>query len=142
MAKIFRPSSRESSILSKIESSKEQARKQTIRAVKDNIEPLSNAMAMKLVEDNLVETTNKNGLEEQIRKCLDTLGRLDDFDIDYQVAPLRELVQQPNIVSLYVTSFVIEKLIHHRDVVDIFGSDEDIYFCIHQQVLKHLPARL
>ena len=139
MAKIFRPSSRESSILSKIESSKEQARKQAIRAAKERIEPLSNAVAMKLVEDNLVETTNKNGLEEQIQKCLDKLGRSDDFDIDYQVAPLRELVKQPNIVSLYVTAFVIEKLINDKDVVDIFGSDEDIYFCINRQVRKHLP---
>ncbi|MDM8552971.1 hypothetical protein QUF72_23025 [Desulfobacterales bacterium HSG2] len=139
MAKIFRPSSRETTILSKIESSKEQVRRQAIRAVKDGIEPLSNAVAMKLVEESLVETTNKNGLEEQIRKCLDKLGRSDDFDIDYQVAPLRDLVKQPNIVSLYVTSFVIEKLINDRDVVDIFGSDEDIYFCINQQVVKYLP---
>ena len=67
------------------------------------------------------------------------MNRLEDFDIDYQIAPLRNLVPQPNIVSLYVTSFVIEQLIKHKDVVDIFGSDEEIYFTINEQVKKFLP---
>ena len=94
---------------------------------------------MKLIENDLVETTNKNALEEQIKICLEKLGRLDDFDIDYQIAPLRNLVPQPQIVSLYVTAFVIEKLIKHKDVVDIFGSDEEIYRTINQQVKRFLP---
>ncbi len=139
MGKIFRPSTREASILSKIESSKEHARRVAIAAIQDNSEPLANAIAMKLVDSNLVETTNKNSLEEQIGKCLQKLSRADDFDVDYQVAPFRNLVPQPHVVSLYLTAFVIEKLIVHKDVVDIFGSDEDIYFAIHQQVKKYLP---
>ena len=139
MAKIFRPSTREASILSKIESSKEHAKKQAIHRVKECIEPLSNAIAMKLIENNIVETTNKNELEEQINKCLQKLSHSDEFDIDYQIAPIRNIVPNPHIVSIYVTSFVIEKLINHKDVIDIFGSDEDIYHCINQQVVKILP---
>ena len=139
MAKIFRPSNRESSILSKIESSKEYAKKRAINSVKECIEPLSNAIAMKLIENDIIETTNKNGLEEQINKCLDKLSHSDEFDIDYQIAPVRNIIPNPHIVSIYVTSFVIEKLINHKDVIDIFGSDEDIYHCINQQVVKFLP---
>ena len=138
MAKIFRPSSREAQILSKIESSKEYARRKTIESIKDRIEPLSNAIAMKLVESNLVETTNKNVLEEQILKCLEKLSRADEFEIDYQNAPFRHITTQPNVASLYVTAFVIETLINHKVVVDIFGSDEEIYLCIHRQVVKFL----
>jgi len=138
MAKVFRPSRRESTILSKIESSKEYERRQAIKGVKDVIEPLSNAISMKLIENSLVETTNKNSLEEQVEKCLDKLTRAEDFDIDYQIAPLRSLVPHPNIISLYVTSFIIEQLLNHKDIIDIFGSDEDIYFCINHQVLKYL----
>ena len=139
MSKIFRPSTREASILSKIESSKEYARKQAINSLQESIEPLSNAIAMKLIENNIVETTNKNGLEEQINKCLESLKSSDEFDVDYQIAPFRNIVPRPHIVSIYVTSFVIEKLINHKDIIDIFGSDEDIYHCINQQVLKFLP---
>jgi hypothetical protein len=139
MGKVFRPSTRESNILSKIESTKEHLRRLAISRVRDCSEPLANGIASKLVENNLVETTNKNELEEQIRKSLDKLNRLDDFEIDYQVAPFRNLVPQPQIVSLYVTAFVIEKLINHKDVVDIFGSDEEIYFTINKQVKKYMP---
>lgn len=139
MAKMFRPATREASILSKIESSKEYARRKAIGGVRNCIEPLSNAIAMKLIENNLVETTNKNILEEQIVKCLEKLGHADDFDIDYQNAPFRKIVTHPNVVSLYVTAFVIETLINHKVVVDIFGSDDEIYRCINQQVVKFLP---
>jgi hypothetical protein len=139
MTKVFRTSNRESSILSKIESSKEHARRMALKGIIDCIDPLSNAIATKLIETSLVETTSKNSLEEQINKCLDKLQRADDFDIDYQVAPLRELIHQPHVVSIYMTSFVIESVINHKDTVDIFGSDEEIYMCIHQQVKKYLP---
>lgn len=138
MAKIFRASSREAQILSKIESSKEYARRKIIGSIRECIEPLSNAIAMKLVENNLVETTNKNVLEEQILRCLEKLSHADEFEIDYQNAPFRHIITQPNVVSLYVTAFVIETLISHKVVVDIFGSDEEIYLCINQQVAKFL----
>jgi hypothetical protein len=140
MGKIFRPGHRESSLLSKIESSKEQARRRSLTAARDHIETLGNAISMKLVENNLVETNNKNTLEEQIVKCIDTLCRADDFDVDYMVAPYRQLVKQPNVVSLYVTAYLLEKLIDHKCIVDIYGSDNDIYGCIHTQVMKVIPS--
>lgn len=136
MAKTFRPLTRESTILSRIESSNEYARKKAINAVKDCIDPLCNAISMKLIESNLVETTSKSSLEEQLKKCLEKLAAAEDFDIDYQIAPFRHIMPHPHVVSIYVTSFVIEQLINHKDTVDIFGSDEDIYICINQQVIK------
>lgn len=140
MAKVFRPSSRESSILSKIESSKEHERRKALSSLRDFADQLSNAVASKLVENSLVETTSKNSLQEQILLALEKLPRMDDFDIDYQVAPIRNLVPQPHVVSLYLTSFVIEKLVNHKDVIDVFGSDEEIYLTIHKQVKKILPV--
>jgi len=140
MAKVFRPSTREASILSKIESSREYARRKAIQGIMDCIEPLSNAIAMKLVEAELVETTSKNALEEQIMKCLEKLSRADEFDVDYQNAPFRHIVPQPHVVSLYVTAFVIERLINNKIIVDIFGSDEEIYNCINKQVVTFLPS--
>ncbi|MGD9330351.1 MAG: hypothetical protein PVJ53_03510 [Desulfobacterales bacterium] len=139
MAKVFRPSTRESSILSRIESSKEHARRRSLNAIQDCIDAVANAISMKLVEDKLVETTNKNGLEDQIYGALDRLSRADDFDVDYLVAPYRATVTNPHIVSLYITAYVLETVIDHKDTVDIYGSDEEIYQCIHKQVQKHIP---
>ncbi len=139
MGKVFRPSNRESSLLNKIESSKEHARRRAISAARDHVDSLGNAIVTKLIENELVETTDKNGLEEQVVKCLDGLSRADDFDVDYLVSPYRQLVKHPNVVSLYVTAFLLEKLIDHKTVVDIYGSDTDVYGCIHRQVVKILP---
>jgi len=140
MGKVFRPSTRESSILSKIESTKEHKRRLAISSIRDCLDPLASAIAMKLIEASLVETTSKNSLEEQIKGCLEKLSRASDFDIDYQVAPVRNIVPDHNVVSLYVTAFIIESVLNHKDTVDIFGSDEEIYITVNQQVRKHLPV--
>ncbi len=137
MAKRFENTG-ESRLISRIESSKELERRRAIQAVGDVVEPLSKSIANKLVENELVETANKNSLEEQLAYSLDKLNRADDFDIDFQVAPFRNVVKAPHIVSLYVTAFVIEHLIKHKDIIDIYGSDEEIYATIHKQVARHL----
>lgn len=139
MPKIFRPNNKESLLLSKIESSKERDRRLSINMVREHGDALGNAIAMKLVENKIVETRSKNSLEEQITNKLNELGKADDFDIDYKIAPYRNLISNPNLVSLYITAFVLENLINHKDVVDIYGSDDEVYHCINKQILKFLP---
>ncbi|MGD9823996.1 hypothetical protein [Desulfobacter sp.] len=134
MAKMFYTGNRESKLLSKIESSKERERIKTISTIRENIDSFSNKVSMKLIETGLIETVSKSSVENQIVRCLDTLCRAEDFDIDYAVAPFRALVSNPNIASLYLTAFVVETLINHKDVIDIYGSDDDIYFCIQKEL--------
>lgn len=141
MAKRFSTeNSGESRLISRIETSKELDRRRAIRAVGDVVEPLSRSIANKLIENEHIETDNKNSLEQQLAHCLDKLNRAEDFDIDFQIAPFRTIVNAPHIVSLYVTAFVIEKLINHKDIVDIYGSDDEIYATIHKQVTRHLSV--
>ncbi|MCP4721449.1 MAG: hypothetical protein GY860_18490 [Desulfobacteraceae bacterium] len=139
MAKIFYSGNREAKLLSKIESSKERERIKTISTIRDNIDLFSNKVSMKLIESGLIETVSKSSIENQIVRCLDNLCKAEDFDIDYMVAPFRTLISNPNIASLYLTAFVVEKLLDHKDVIDVYGSDEDIYFCI-QKELNSLMA--
>ncbi|MDL2286408.1 hypothetical protein LJC24_03095 [Desulfococcaceae bacterium OttesenSCG-928-F15] len=138
MAKVFRPSNRESKILSKIESSKERERSQALHMVRNHADMLSNTISMKLIENEIVETTNKNGLQAQIARALNSLERMEDFDLDYKIAPYRSLTANPNVVSLFLTAFVVEDLVNNKDVVDIYGSDEDIYLCIQPQVERFM----
>ncbi len=140
MSKVFRPNNKESLIISKIESARERQRRLSVNIIKDKNEEVSNSIAMKLIDDKIVETTSKTTLEEQISKTFTELSRADDFDIDYQVAPFRDLIPNPNIVSLYLTAFVLETVINHPDTVDIYGSDEEVYRCINDQFRKFLPG--
>ncbi|MFO8049790.1 MAG: hypothetical protein R6U29_12210 [Desulfosudaceae bacterium] len=139
MGKTFSKGHGESKLLSKIESSKAHERRRSIARVRDTADALANSIASRLVDNKFVETASQNSLEEMIHGCLDTLSRSDDFDVDYSVAPFREITTNPNIIALYVTAFVIEKVINHKDTVDIYGSDEEIYGCIFQQVKRHIP---
>jgi hypothetical protein len=139
MAKLFYTGNREAKLLSKIESSKERERIRTINTIRDNIDAFSNKVSMKLIESKLVETVSKSSIEKQIARCLDTLCKAEDFDIDYMVAPFRTLISNPNIASLYLTAFIVETLINHKDVIDVYGSDEDIYFCIYKEFSALMP---
>jgi hypothetical protein len=107
MGKTFSRGNREAKLLSRIESSKERDRTRAINAVRDNIDGFSNKVSMKLVESGLIETVSKNSIQDQISKSLTTLCHADDFDIDFQIAPFRSLVSNPNIVSIYLTAFVV-----------------------------------
>ncbi len=134
MAKMFYTGNREAKLLSKIESSKERERIKTIGLIRDNIEDFANKVSMKLIESGLIETVSKSSVENQIVRSLDNLIKAEDFDIDYMVAPFRTLVTNPNVASLYLTAFIVETLINHKDVIDVYGSDEDIYFCIQKEL--------
>jgi hypothetical protein len=39
---------------------------------------------------------------------------------------------------MFLTAFVLEEVINHKDTVDVYGSDEEIYACIDTQIKKHL----
>ena len=138
MARVFRPSNREAKILSRIESSKERAQRLAIDQLRDVWEPLSNATAMKLIEEKLIETTSKEDIQEQIGISLQKLTRADDFDIDYQIAPFRSLVPRPNPVSLYLTAFYSQafgkytwsvdlRYLHQQDVGNQLAGEISTY---------------
>lgn len=134
MARDYRPNIRERNVISRLDSAKEAARTEALKQLYEQGEELANRVAMKLIEERLIETKNKKELERQIMGCIKRLLAAEDFDIQYKIAPLRTLVPRPNFVSLYITAFIIEELINHRTVVDIYGTDEEIYECVNTQV--------
>jgi hypothetical protein len=136
MAKDYRPNVRESNVISRLDSAKEAARTAAINQLHEVEEELANRIAMKLIEQKLIETKNKKELERQLAGCIKTLIMAEDFDVQYQIAPLRTIVRRPNFISLYITAFIIEKLINHRTIIDIYGTDEEIYECVNSQVIR------
>ena len=47
--------------------------------------------------------------EDQLKAALETLMETEEFDVSYFIAPYREVAVKPNMVSLYLTAFIIEK---------------------------------
>ncbi len=125
---------REESLISRLESSRQSAWGRQLHQLSDCADQLAQKLAMKLVGSQLIETTNQRDVEEQLAGSLGVLLQAEDFDIQFAIAPLRNLVPRPNRISLYITAFIVETLINHRCVVDIFGTDEEIYNVVNAEV--------
>ncbi len=139
MAKEHRPNARESAVISRLDHEKESQRFNAMNLLRQNMDTLSEKIATKLIEERLVETTSKDDLDGQINFALQNLLTAEEFEIQYHIANVRTLVPRPHFISLYVTAYVIEKLINHRCIVEIYGTDEDIYHCVNKQVSKLIP---
>lgn len=135
----YRPNARESAVISKLDHEKESQRYNATNLLRQHLDALSNKIATKLIEERLVETTSKDDLESQLHFAMETLLTAEEFEIQFHIANIRSLVPRPHFVSLYVTAFIIEKLIDHRCIVEIYGTDEDIYHCVNRQVVKLIP---
>jgi len=127
---------REETMISRLESSQQSAWGQQLSQLSNCTDELARRLSMKLVDNMFIETNNLHEIKKEVANCLGELLRAEDFDIQYVIAPLRNLISRPNRVSLYITSFIIEQLINHRSVIDIFGTDEDIYNVINQEVTR------
>lgn len=122
-----------------IDRKREQERRKMFMLARDNSETLATKIVQRLIDRQNIETTSvekiQNVIEKQLRKLVD----LEEFDLQLKLAPVRTLVQDPNIVSLYFTQFVIEDLIEHDAIHDIYGEDLDIYRTLDSvlNVLRH-----
>jgi hypothetical protein len=134
-----RPNARESAVISRLDHEKESQRFNAMNLLRQHMDSLSDKIATKLIEERLVDTTSKDDLEGQINFALQNLLTAEEFDIQYHISNVRTLVPRPHFISLYVTAYIIEKLIDHRCIVEIYGTDEDIYHCVNRQVSKLIP---
>ena len=132
----FSTNYREENLISRLENSRQSAWGRQLSQLSDLADEVAQRLALKLVEGKVIETTNQRDLEEQLASCIAQLLQAEDFDIQYAISPIRNLVARPNRISLYITAFIIDRLINHRSVVDIFGTDEEIYKAVNDEVTR------
>jgi hypothetical protein len=113
-----------------IDRKRERERRKMFRTAKDHAEPLAAKLVQRLIDREIIEASSVTGIRKSIEDQLQKLPHLDDFDLQLKIAPIRTLVQDPNIVSLYLSQYVVEDLINHPDIQDVFGDDLDVYRAI------------
>ncbi len=121
-----------------IDRKRERERKKMFHRAKDYASEFSIYLVQRLIDRKIIETIDVESLQECIKEQLNQLPYLDDFELQLKIAPLRTLVQDPNIVSLYLSQYIIEDLIDNPSVQDIFGDDLAIYLAVDSvfQVLR------
>jgi len=110
-----------------IDRKREQERRFMLQKAKENADELAAKLVQRLIDKGIIETSSVQSLHDTFEEQLKKLATLEEFDIQLKVAPLRTLVPDPNIISLYLTQFIIEDLINHSAIQDIYGEDLDIY---------------
>lgn len=110
-----------------IDRKREQERRKMFMKAKDHAPEFAAKLVQRLIDREIVETTSVSALREAFETQLNKLGYIEEFELQMKIAPVRTIAQDPNVVSLYFTQYIVEDLIEHPAIQDIFGDDLDIY---------------
>ncbi len=98
------------------------------------MDDISNKLMQVLINNKIIETKNPSSIIKALAEGLKKALKSSDFDFQYFVSPIRDLVPRPDPISLYMTQYVLEILIDHPDVEEIYGTDKDIYETINKVI--------
>ncbi|RLB10609.1 MAG: hypothetical protein DRG39_05965, partial [Deltaproteobacteria bacterium] len=99
------------------------------------MDDINNKLTQALINNKIIETTNPGSISKELAEGLRKALKSSEFDFQYFISPIRDLVPKPDPISLYMTQYVLEILIDHPDVVEIYGTDQQVYETINN-VLK------
>lgn len=94
---------------------------------KDHAPEFAAKLTQRLIDREIIETVSVSAVREAFQNQLEKIGYLEDFDLQMKIAPIRTIAQDPNVVSLYFTQYIVEDLIENPAINDVFGDDLDIY---------------
>ena len=141
MARSARPFGPSEKTVDAIDKKRERERWMMIQAAYKNAAELATRLVQKLLDKKILETTSDRDLREVFVKMLMKLSDIEDFDIQYKIAPLRGLTNDPNFLSLYITQYIIEDIIDHPKVQDIYGDDLEIYQAV-DSIMSHIRPKM
>ncbi len=113
-----------------IDRKRERERRFILNKARDNADEFAARVTQRLIDRDVLEITSVQAVRDAFLEQLRQLPTMEEFDIQLKVAPIRTLIPDPNILSLYLTGYVIEDLIDNPAVEDVFGDDIDIYRAI------------
>jgi hypothetical protein len=113
-----------------IDRKRERERRFILNKARENAEEFATRVTQRLIDREVLEINSVQAVRDAFITQLKTLPDMDEFDIQLKVAPIRTLIPDPNILSLYLTGYVIEDLIENPAIEDVFGEDIDIYRAI------------
>lgn len=133
------PGSATNRTIDAIDRKRERERRYMLTKVRDNAAELATLLVQRLIDENIIETNSDRAIRESIEKQLKGMIDLEEFDMQFKIAPIRSIIQDPNIVSLYMTQYIVEDLLDHPNIQDVFGDDLDIYKTVNSVLTKKRP---
>ncbi|MHB1015573.1 MAG: hypothetical protein ACYC2W_09890 [Desulfurivibrionaceae bacterium] len=120
-----------------IDRKRERERRYMMQLLYKNADELATKMVQRLLDKKIIEITDETAIRKIFHELFEKLSGMEEFDMLYKIAPLRQLVADPNFLSLYVTQYICEDLVENDKVQDVYGDDLEIYQVV-ESVLKVL----
>ncbi len=140
MARHINPSRSTNRTIDAIDRKRERERRILFSKARDHADDLAIRLVQRLIDRHIIETDAASPIQEAIARQLRAPATMDEFDIRLKIANIRTLVQDPNILSLYITAYIIEDLIDNPHIQDIYGEDLDVYRAV-DSVLNSIRPR-
>jgi len=139
MARHINPSNSTNKTIDAIDRKRERERQFMLKKSRELAPELAISLVQRLLDLHIIETNSVHAIQETMEKQLQRMSDMEEFDMQFKIAPIRNLTQDPNVISLYLTQFIIEDLINHTNIQDVFGDDMDIYRAVDSVLAKIRP---
>jgi len=140
MARVFNNNSATDKTIRAIDRKREQERRFMLSQAFKNADELATRLVQRLIDRHIIETTSEQAMRDLFSEQLRTISHMEEFDIQFKIAPLRNLATDPNFISLYLTQYIIEDLVDHPKAQDVFGDDLDVYLTVDSVLSKIRPS--
>jgi len=139
MARHINPSNSTNKTIDAIDRKRERERQFMLKKSRELAHDLAISLVQRLLDQHIIETNSVQAIQEVMEKQLQRMSDMEEFDMQFKIAPIRNLTQDPNVISLYLTQFIIEDLIEHTNIQDVFGDDMEIYNAVDSVIGKIRP---
>ena len=106
------------------------------RFFKFKLSEIHKSLSQSLLMEKIIETDNPTAVSDLILKGLRRILKTNEFDFKYFIAPIRNLVTRPNPISLYFTQYILEVIIDDPSVIDVYGTDQEIYKIVNDVITR------
>ena len=137
MARVSNPYSSADKAVRAIDRARERERRFMLQACYKDADTLATKLVQRLLDEHIIETTSDRSLRELFCSMFTKLADMEEFEIQFKIAPVRTMVNDPNFISLYLTQYIIEDLINNPLILDVFGDDLEIYKAV-DSVMKQI----
>ena len=139
MARHMNPGGSTNKTIDAIDRKRDRERRHLLKRSRELAPELAVALVQRLLDQHIIETNSSPAIQELMERQLERLGDMDEFDMQYKIAPIRNLAPDPNPVSLYLTQYITEDLIEHDNIQDVFGDDLAIYEAVDSVLSRIRP---
>jgi len=139
MARHINPSNSTNKTIDAIDRKRERERQFMLKKSREMAPELAVSLVQRLLDLHIIETNSAHAIQEVMAKQLQQLSDMEEFDMQFKIAPIRNLTPDPNVISLYLTQFIIEDLINNAHIQDVFGDDLEIYRAVDSILSKIRP---